>query len=181
MSSTDSENPGPIPAKAGNPDPWWDVKEIIPILFNCTPDRGTHFYPLLVKAEIKVRDLSDLGTMGPEGIVNFHGGALSQFSVHLAIIVTFTDFVEKHMSGMADLGKHPYDNVWVLTVQANFYKTAFQLYRNHTYQDLIPLFEDVIPLKIPLVERHSDTAKTPILTPVLSKPQNIPNPKSNVN
>jgi len=178
MSSTDSENPGPTPAKAGNPDLWWDVQEIIPILFDCTPDRGTHFYPLLVEAEIfEVRDLSDVGTLGPKGIVEFIGGALSQFSVHLAIIVTFTDFVMKHVSGVADLGKHPYDDVWVPTVQANFCKTAFQLYRNRTYKDLVPLFEDVIPL----VDHHSDAAKTPILTPVLSKPQNIPNPKSKVN
>jgi len=147
MSSTDSENPGPTPAKAGNPDLWWDVKEIIPILFDCTPDTGTHFYPLLVKAEIfKVRDLSDVGTLGPKGIVNFIGGTLSQFSVHLAIIVTFMDFVMKHLSGMADLGKHPYDDVWVLAIKENFSKTVFQLYWNHTYKDLIPLFEDMIPL-----------------------------------
>jgi len=80
MSSTGNANPGSRTTKAGNPAPKWDVQEIIPVLFNCVPDKGTHFYPLLLQEEVyEVKDLFDIGTLGPAGIINMSGGQASTF------------------------------------------------------------------------------------------------------
>jgi len=57
-------NPGSITAKAVNPAPKWDVKDIILTLFNGTPDKGVHFYQVLIQEEmLEVRDLYDVGTL----------------------------------------------------------------------------------------------------------------------
>jgi len=170
MSSTDSENPGLTTMKAGKPDPRWE--EIIPLLFDCTTDKGAQFYPLLVQEEfVEVRDLSDMGAMGPEGIVNMFGSAASQFRVHFAIIVTFADFIEKHVSGVMELGRDPCDEAWVLTVRRNFKNAEFKIYRKRMWKDSLNLMEMYLP----------PSASMPALTPVLSKSQNIPYPNSKVN
>jgi len=172
MSSTDSENPGSTMTKAGNPDPRWDAKEIIPLLFDCTTDKGAQFYPLLIQEEfVEVRDLSDMGAMGPEGIVNMFGSAASQFRVHFAIIVTFADFIEKHVSGVMELGRDPCDEAWVLTVRTNFKNAEFKIYRKHMWKDSLNLMEMYLP----------PSTSTPASTPVLSKSQNIPYPNRKVN
>jgi len=108
MSSTGIANPGLTTTKARNPAPKWDVQKIIPVLFNRVPDQGTHFYPLLLQEEVyEVKDLFDIGTLGPAGIVNMFGGQASTFRVHLAIIITFAEFIKKHVGGVVDLGSDP--------------------------------------------------------------------------
>jgi len=80
MTSKIKANPRPELAKAVNPDPKWDVRTIIPTLFDCTPDKGAHFYPELQGVGVyKVKDLYNAGTLGPQGIVNMFGSQLSQY------------------------------------------------------------------------------------------------------
>jgi len=90
--------------KAGNPAPRWDVKDIILVLFNCTPDKGAHFYQLIIQEEVfEVKDLYDVGTLGPIGIIHMFGSQASMYQAHLAIVLTFTKFVNIRVSGVVDL------------------------------------------------------------------------------
>jgi len=162
-------NPGSTTTKAGNPAPKWDVKDIIPILFNCAPDKCAHFYPILLQEEVyEVKDLFDVGTLRPTGMVNMFGGNASHFQLHLAIVIAFTNFIEKCMSWVVNLGSNPNKDAWICTVRKNIYNAAFKIYQNCTYQDFLTL-----------IKRTIHSPNTPNTTTALSS-QSIPNPKAKV-
>jgi len=74
MTSKIKASPEPTLAKAINPTPKWDVCSIIYTLFGCAPDKGAHFYPVILQEEVyEVKDLFDAGTLGPQGIINMFG------------------------------------------------------------------------------------------------------------
>jgi len=164
-------NPGSTTTKAVNPAPMWDVKDIILTLFNCTPDKGAHFYKVLILEEVsEVRDLYEVGTLGPVGIVNMFGGQASPYRMHLAVILTFTEFINSRVTGMVDLGRHPDDDTWIRTVKKGFRSAPFKVFRDQTYRDLLRL-----------IVAEIDRRSTPKPTPVLSTAQSVPNPKNQVN
>jgi len=69
-----------------------------------------------------------------------------------------------------ELGRDPGDKAWVLTVRTNFKNAEFKIYRKHMWKDSLNLMEMYLP----------PSTSMPALTPVLSKPQNIPYPNSKV-
>jgi len=169
MTSKIKANPRPSLAKAVNPAPAkWDVRSIIHTLFGCTPDKGVHFYPVLLQEDIyEVKDLFDAGTLGPRGIVNIFGSQSSTYRMHLAIMLTFTSFVETRISGLVDLGTNPDEDAWISTVRKNFRSAAFKIFRDCTLLTFLQLIEDQFMVITP--------------NPTLAlQAQSIPNPKSKV-
>jgi len=151
MTSKIKANPGPTLAKAINPAPKWDVCSIIHILFGCTPDKGVHFYPVLLQEEVyEVKDLLDAGTLGPRGIVNMFGSqSLVYRRIHLTIMLTFTSFVETCMSGGVDLGTNPDEYMWISTVRKNFRSAAFKIFRDCTLLAFLQLIKDQFVINTP--------------------------------
>jgi len=168
MTSKIKANPRPSLTKAVNPAPKWDVRSIIHTLFGCTPDKGVHFYPVLLQEDIyEVKDLFDAGTLGPRGIVNIFGSQSSTYRMHLAIMLTFTSFVETRISGLVDLGTNPDEDAWISTVRKNFRSAAFKIFRDRTLLTFLQLIEDQFMVITP--------------NPTLAlQAQSIPNPKSKV-
>jgi len=129
-------NPGLATTKAVNPAPLWDVKDIILTLFNCTLDKGAHFYKVLIQEEVsEVRDLYDVDSLGPIGIVSMFGGQALPYWMHLAMVLRFTEFINSRVTGMVDVGQHPDDNTWIRTVRKGFRSAPFKVFWDQMYRD----------------------------------------------
>jgi len=74
----------------------------------------------------EVRDIYKTGLMGSQGIVDMFGEDTSEYQMHLAIMLCFSDFIEKRVPGVAALGTYPAEDQWVQVVKWNLWDEPVQ-------------------------------------------------------
>jgi len=73
----------------------YELEKLVPFLFDSLPDKGIHFQKLLLLNSITdVRDLYAIGTYKPSEIVSMFGHEASKFREHIAVIMTFSDYLQ---------------------------------------------------------------------------------------
>ncbi len=74
----------------------------------------------------EVKDLFEVGTLGPTGIIHMFESQASAYQAHLTIILTFTKFINVRVSGMVDLGQHPNNECMGANGEKKFLQCTFQ-------------------------------------------------------